>query len=239
MNAITTFLTSSVGKKYLMSVTGLALFGFLVAHLLGNSLLLFPVNGHEYFNKYAHHLEELKWLVIMAEIGLLAIVGLHMLVGLTIFLGVKKARPQAYLAAEKTKGGDSHSNLSSRNMLILGLAIIAFVVFHVWTFKYGPGIKEGYVYKLDGADVRDLYLLVVRTFAKPAFLLIYVVALGFLGFHLRHGVWSAFQSLGAMPGTWSKSLYCAGAVVGSLIALGFAVLPIWIFAAAHLHLIKY
>lgn len=237
MNAFAKFFTSSVGKKYLMSLTGLALLGFLVMHLLGNLQLLLPRElGHYYFNKYAYHLESLKPLVILAELGLIALVGLHMVVALAINFGVRKARPVGYFAGEKTKGGESKSNFSSRNMLLLGLAVIAFVVFHIWQFKYGPGMAQGYTFDLHGEKVRDLHRLVIETFKQPLFALIYVVCLGFLGFHLRHGVWSAFQSLGAMPGKFSKVLYCAGAAFGALLALGFIALPIVIFIGAHLGL---
>lgn len=232
MNAIMKFLTSSVGKKYLMSLTGLALLGFLVGHLLGNLQLLLPGElGHYYFNKYAYHLEELKPLVILAELGLIALVALHIAVALAINLGASKARPVAYLAGERSKGGESKSNLSSRNMLLLGVVIAIFVIGHVIQFKYGPGMDNGYVMDLHGEKVRDLHRLVVQTFANPIFAVLYVAALGFLGFHLRHGVWSAFQSLGAMPGKASKALYCAGAAFGMLLALGFIVLPIWLFVA--------
>lgn len=232
MNSITKFLTSSVGKKYLMSVSGLALTGFLVAHLLGNLQLLLPT-GY-YFNKYAYHLETLKPLVIAAEIGLIAIFLLHAIVALAINWGVKKARPIGYYAAEKTKGGDSRMNLSSTNMLILGIVAAIFIVVHVWQFKYGAGIKQGYSVQLEAnaEHVRDLYRLVIETFAKWYWTLFYVGAVGFLGFHLRHGIWSAFQSLGAMPGKFSKALYCLLATCGVLLALGFIALPIWVFVAA-------
>jgi len=235
MKVIINFLTSSVGKKYLMSLTGLALLGFLVAHLLGNLPLLLPGElGHTVFNKYAYHLETLKLLVVIAEWVLIALVSLHILISLVIYFGVRKARPVGYCAAERTKGGESRNNLSSRHMLLLGLVVIAFVVFHVWQFKYGPGIAQGYKTKLEGDEVRDLYRLVVETFKNPLFMLLYVASLGFLAFHLRHGVWSAFQSLGAMPGRWSRPFYFALATLGVLLAVGFIALPVAIFLGAHL-----
>lgn len=264
MNSIAKFFTSSPGKKYLMSLTGLGLFVFLIGHLLGNLQLLIP--SDYYFNKYAYHLESLKPLVILAEIGLLILIGIHIVVSLACAYGARQARPDDYKAPQRTKGGESHMNLSSTNMLILGIFVLIFIVVHVWQFKYGPGRNEGYSYSLSKRarveavqahtpgkvaeaaaaksaeveeDVRDLYLLVVRTFAKPGWMLAYVGFMLFLGFHLRHGVWSAFQSLGAMPGKFSKSLYFGGAIFGALIAVGFLILPVWIFFAVNvLKLIK-
>lgn len=227
MYPIKKLFTSSVGKKYLMSLTGLALVGFLVAHLLGNLQLLLP--GNYFFNKYAYHLETLKPLVWAAELGLIALAGIHALVALAINLGALQARPDRYVAAEVTKGGDSKSNLSSRHMLLLGIVILTFIVVHIWQFKYGPGMSAGYVMDLHGEKVRDLYRLVVEVFKKPIWVLFYVGALSFLGFHLRHGVWSALQSLGAMPGKVSKVAYAACVAFAIALTIGFILLPVWIY----------
>lgn len=215
--------TSSLGKKYLMSLTGLALVGFLVAHLAGNLQLLLP--SGVWFNKYAHHLESMGPLLVVAEIGLLAIVAVHIVVAIIINLGVNEARPTGYYGGEKSKGGDSRMNLSSRHMLILGVGILIFIVMHVWQFKYGAY----YHTQIDGKDHRDLYLLVRETFRNPVWVLVYTVFMGFVGFHLRHGIWSMFQSLGAMPKALSAPIYVLGAVCAVALALGFVLLPVWLY----------
>ncbi|OPZ64812.1 MAG: hypothetical protein BWY83_03120 [bacterium ADurb.Bin478] len=188
---------STLSKKYLMAVTGLALLGFVIAHLAGNLQLLLP--DPVYFNRYAHHLVSLGPLLWAAEIGLLAIIALHMLFSMTINLGIWAARPQRYVAPLQTKGGPSHNTLSSRHMLLLGVVVIGFIIVHVWQFKYGPGLAQGYEAVVKGETVRDLHRLVIETFQNPLWALFYTVCVIFLGFHLRHGFWSAIQSLGVMP----------------------------------------
>ena len=83
-------------------------------------------------------------------------------------------------------------------MIVSGVFLLFFIVFHVWQFKYGAGISEGYVATVDGNEVRDLYRLVAETFRNPLFAGLYMIAMVVLGFHLRHGFWSAFQSLGVV-----------------------------------------
>lgn len=226
MQFLKTFLLSSNGRKYLMSASGLLLVGFVIVHLLGNLQLLIP--DDVYFNKYAHHILSLGPLLWLAEIGLIALFGLHIAVAIAINLQTMRARPQGYLV-EKTKGGDSKWNLSSRHMFILGVVLAVFVVTHVWHFKFGPGEAEGYVVVHDGTEMRDLYSLVIQEFSKPLWVLFYVGCMVVLGLHLRHGIWSGLQSLGAMPGNISKGLYVAGVVLAILLAVGFLFLPLWIF----------
>lgn len=219
-------LNSTVFKKYIMAVTGLALVGFVVAHLAGNLQLLQP--SGELFNKYAHHIENLGALVYLAELGLIIIVGLHIIVGVSLARVSSQARPSGY-AVEQTKGGASKNTWASRNMLLLGAVLGVFIVVHIWHFKYGRGVAEGYVVDLQGVQARDLFRLVVEEFQKPGWVAFYTVVMIFLGLHVRHGFWSAFQSLGAMPGRASNGVYALALVLGALLAIGFVLLPLWIF----------
>ncbi len=224
MSPIVKLFTSSVGKKYVMSLTGLALVGFVVAHLAGNLQLLIP--SEYFFNKYAHHLEAFGPFLWAAELGLIAIAGLHAAFAVALNIGYKNARPEGYQYGSATKGGPSKSNLSSRHMLVLGLFILGFIVVHVWQFKYGNNIEQGYTFDLQGAEVRDLYRLVDETFENPLWVGFYTISMIILGLHLRHGIWSAFQSLGVMPGPISKGAYLLGVIISVLLAIGFLFLPI-------------
>lgn len=223
--------TSTVGQKYIMALTGLALVLFLIAHLAGNLQLLQP--SGELFNKYSHHLVNLGYLLYAIEVGLLLLVLVHAFIGINLARISREARPARYVM-EASKGGDSRANVSSRHMVLLGLGILIFIVIHVWQFRFGPGMDEGYVVTIHGEQARDLHRLVIEAFANPAWVIFYCGMMFFVGFHARHGVWSMFQSVGAMPGGISKTFYAVGAVFAALIALGFFLLPIWIFIGVKL-----
>lgn len=217
---------SSVGRKYLMALTGLGLVGFVIAHLAGNFLLYLP-NGTA-FNRYALKLEELGPLLKLAEVGLFLMFLVHIVFAIQLKIQAKGARPQGY-ARFKTKGGPSKTNLASLNMVISGILLLAFVIYHIKHLRLGPGIAEGYVTEIDGKEARDLYALVVESFQKTPVAMLYMSAMVFLGLHLRHGFWSAFQSLGLAYPRYSKHIYCLGLFLAVLLALGFLGIPLWIY----------
>ncbi len=213
---------SSVGKKLLNGLTGLALIGFVCVHLAGN-LTLYARDGGQLFNSYAHHLTSLGPLLYAMELGLIVLFLLHIGTAVSVRLSQKEARPQAYAVAA-SKGGPSKQTLSSRSMLITGLLLAGFVVLHVKMFKYGAHYETTLK---DGTVVRDLYKLVVEEFSKPLVTWTYVAIMLMLGLHLRHGFWSALQSLGALPPKCSACVYAAGLVFAVLLAGGFLLLPLY------------
>jgi succinate dehydrogenase / fumarate reductase cytochrome b subunit len=219
---------SSVGRKILMSLTGLVLFTFVVGHLAGNLQLL--TGDPDPFNKYAHFLIGLGGLLIAVELILLGCVLVHVWAAVTIFFGKRSARPSRY-AKLKSAGGASRKTLGASTMIYTGLIILVFVVLHLIDLKWGPGIQDGYVTQVDGVEMRDLHRLVVETFQKPIYVVWYVAAMIVLGFHLSHAFWSAFQSLGFYHDRYTRVLYTGGRIVAFLIALGFLVIPVWIYFA--------
>ncbi len=219
-------LCSSVFQKIIMAVTGLSLILFVITHLSGNISLYFP-DGTP-FNKYADFLASLGWLLYAAEIGLVATFVLHIATAIQLKINNSKARPVGYKVYQ-TKGGPSKANLSSLFMIVSGIALLAFLVLHIWQFKYGPSIEQGYVVDIGGKQVRDLHRLVVETFQNPLYVAIYVVSMVLLGFHLRHGFWSAFQSLGMRNPALHSALYKLALVLAVLISLGFLGIPVWIY----------
>ena len=218
--------TSSIGKKYVMGSTGLMLVAFVVVHLIGNLALL--RSQGDAFNEYADALNALGTLLHILEIGLLGTILLHMTVALRSAWINQRARPVGYVM-RKTKGGPSKWNLSSQHMVLTGLIIGTFLVFHVLQFHFGPGMAEGYVAQVKGKQMRDLYRLVYETFHSKSNVGIYVLVMIFLGFHLRHGFWSAFQSLGLIYPRLSKPIYLVGVLVAATLAVGFITLPLWIY----------
>ena len=223
-------LTSSLGKKYVMGVTGLALIGFMITHLLGNLTLYWP--DSTLFNAYAKGLHDFGAALYVAEIGLLLLFGVHAAMAFVLQRDKVKARDIGYAANQTSKGGESKFGLASNNMFWTGLVLLGFLIVHVLQFRFGNGIAEGYAVTIDGAESRDLYRLVYETFNPEEtsgwiWGGIYVAVMIFLGLHLRHGVWSWLQSLGGNTGRISPVLYTIALALAVLLAAGFLFIPIY------------
>ena len=208
-----------------MALTGLCLFGFVCVHLAGN-LLLFV--GADTFNKYSNHLTSLGPILYLVETVLAALFLIHMYTAVTVTWGNWRARTSRY-SKSVSRGDPSLMTLSSKTMIWTGLLLLVFTIVHLVTFKYGPGISEGYVTTIDGEQMRDLYRLVVESFSNPLYSLYYVVSMVFLGFHLRHGFWSAIQSLGGFHPRLTPVMYGLGLVAAVVLGVGFLVIPIWFY----------
>jgi len=208
--------SSSVGTKLVIGATGLLLFAYLLLHLAGN-LMVF--GGQETFNHYAHMLAS-NPLVVPAEIALLLLFVLHIFKAVTMWTKNQAARPVPY-EQKSWAGYTSRKSLASSTMIWTGLAVLAFVIVHVAQIKYGAW------YQIGDPPVRDLYRTEVEVFSSPVWVAVYVICMVFIGFHLRHGIASAMQSLGASQ--VSKRLLVLGTVIAILIAGGFAAIPIWVY----------
>lgn len=229
MSPFSRILNTSVGKKLVSGLTGLALVGFVIVHLLGN-LAIFA--GPEALNIYSHTLQSMGGgsLVIAAEVVLLAFFLFHIVTGVQVALTRRAARPVAY-AKTGNAGHTSKKTSSSTTMIYTGIVLLAFTVFHLISLKFGPAESEGYVTVHNGVEMRDMYRLVVERFQNIFYVLGYVVVMSLLGWHLRHGVWSAFQSLGLTNRKILPIAYTLGGLLALALALGFIVLPIYIFVA--------
>ncbi|UCF35579.1 MAG: succinate dehydrogenase cytochrome b subunit [Acidobacteriota bacterium] len=216
---------STVGKKFLLALTGLSLVGFICVHLVGNLLLYV---GADAFNTYAHKLMSMGPLLYVAELILAALFLAHMFTAIVTTLNNWKSRPDRY-AVNASQGSPSQMTVSSKTMIWTGLVIIGFTVFHLVTFKYGAGVEEGYVAYLDGEPVRDLYRLVQELFQDPFYSGFYVFVMILLGFHLRHGFWSAFQSLGLNHPRYTPMIHTVGIIAAVVLGVGFLVIPIWFY----------
>ena len=211
------YLSSSIGKKQLMAITGLLLSGFLIAHLLGNFLLM---AGADAFNLYAYKLTSTP-LIYIAEAGLVAIFLGHLGLAMKLTQENKAARgPQGYYMKTKTGKG---STLASSTMIYSGIIIGIFLVTHLMHFKFG----SYYETKVNGVVMRDLYRTVIEFFQNPLFVAWYVAAMILLGLHLSHGVQSAFQSFGLRHHVYTPIIKKASLTFSLLVAAGFAALSIW------------
>jgi succinate dehydrogenase / fumarate reductase, cytochrome b subunit len=208
--------SSSVAEKLLIALTGLALFLYLVVHLIGNSLLFL---GPSTFNGYAHVLIS-NPLIIPVELGLAAIFVLHVWKTVAMWWHNRGARPEPYYK-KRWAGGASRKSLASSTMIYTGSLIALFVILHVRAFKYGPAAE------LDGT--RDLYGLVFGFFRSPLNVTFYEICLALLGFHLWHGFSSAFESLGGDEPRYTPKVLLLGKVLAIVLAGGFFFIPLWAF----------
>ena len=217
---------TTVGKKIVIAISGLALFLFVIVHLLGNLTLL--SGNPDTFNAYSHKLTSLGPILYFAEFLLAAAFLFHMTLAVWTTLKNWGTRSKNYVIV-KSAGGESKKTLSSTTMIYTGAVIIIFTILHLITFKYGPGIADGYFTYLNGEKVRDLHRLVIEVFQKEWFVIWYVAAMVFLGFHLRHAFWSGLQSLGANNQKLSSYLYGLGLAFALILAFGFIFIPLWVY----------
>lgn len=211
-------LSSSVGTKLLIAVTGLALFFYLILHLAGNLLVFF---GPETFNEYSDQMIS-NPLIIPVEIGLLAVFVVHIFKTVKMYVGNQRARPAKY-EVKRMAGHTSRKSVASTTMIWTGLVTLAFVVIHLKQFKFGT------LYEVAETGVRDLYRLEVEVFQNPATVALYVVAMLLIGFHLRHGISSAFQSLGVDHPRHTRRILAGGTILAVVIAGGLGFIPVWVY----------
>lgn len=216
MSLVVRFLTSSVGRKVLMALTGLLLIGFLIVHMSGN-LLIF--SSAEAFNEYSHKLIS-NPLIYVAELALLVLFVAHFVSGILVTLNNRAARPEPYVRQEAA-GHTSHKSVSSATMIWTGIVVLVFVPLHIYTFKFGT-----YYASATDPKVRDLYRLVIEDFQSPLLVAWYVVAMVLVGFHLWHGFGSAFESLGM---AYRTPLRRFGQLLAVVLAGGFLIIPVVIY----------
>lgn len=226
MTLVQLIFRSTLGKKYLMALTGLALFGFVIVHLLGN----LQVFGHpDLINAYAHFLKSKPGLVWGARLGLLAIVGVHISCALSLAATAKAARPVPYAG-----GAVYGSTWASRYMLVSGLVVLAFIVYHLAHFTaLLPGINGfGDFHKLSttlpghAEPVPDVYAMMVLAFRVWWVALFYLVAQVMLFLHLSHGLSAMFQSLGLRNHVWWPRVQIFAKVFSTAILLGYVSIPL-------------
>ncbi|MFZ4715709.1 MAG: succinate dehydrogenase cytochrome b subunit [Bacteriovoracaceae bacterium] len=213
-----TYLSSSVGKKQLMAISGLGLTGFTVGHLAGNFLIYV---GPEAFNTYGHKLTS-NPLIYGAEAGLMVLFLMHLGLALRLTIENNAARPQKYFMKVKTGRGGT---FASSSMIYTGLIMFLFIISHLLHFKFGA------FYEIDhsGVHMRDIYRLVMEAFQNPGYVAWYVISMIAIGIHLSHGIQSTFQSLGVNHPKYTPFIKKVGDVSAIFIAIGFSSIPLWAY----------
>ncbi|MDX9847261.1 MAG: succinate dehydrogenase cytochrome b subunit [Tenuifilaceae bacterium] len=222
---MTGILYSSVGKKLIMSISGLFLMLFLLVHLGTNLLLL--IGDGELYNKAAHTLVSTPALKVVEYLLAFGFV-FHIIYASTLTLKNRKARPIQYAKS----GSNDLTTWSSKNMYILGGTIFVFLVIHLINFFLKLRFGEVPYITYDGIEMHNSYQLVSEFFIDYWWYnVIYIVSALLLGLHLSHGFWSAFQTIGINNQKWIKRLEIISCVYAVIIATGFTIIPIyfWFF----------
>lgn len=216
------FLTASIGRKFIMSISGLFLMMFICVHLGVNLLLIIDDSG-ELFNKGANFMATNPMIKVMEPLLGLGFV-VHIIWSFLISLQNYKARPVKY-----DKSNASYSSAwASRNMLVLGALVLVFLVIHIIQF-FVP-VKTGAIdaTTVGGVEMHDTYALVAGLFKESVvYCVLYIIGGALLGFHLGHGFWSAFQTIGMNNKNWLARLQYIGKIYAIIVAVGFAIIPLY------------
>jgi succinate dehydrogenase / fumarate reductase cytochrome b subunit len=212
---------STIGAKALMSVTGLVLFGFVVGHLLGN-LQVFA--GAEKMNAYAAFLKATPAILWPARIVLLACLIAHVAAALTLRARSRAARPVPYAKFET-----SRTSYAAKAMLLTGLSVLAYLVYHLAHFTLGYVKPEAFA-RVDALGRHDVYGMLVEGFQDPVVVALYVTAQLLVAAHLWHGASSAFQTLGVRHPRLEFLKSGFGPAVAVLIFAGYVSIPLAVLA---------
>lgn len=225
MNAGKLF-TSSVGRKFIMAITGLALFLFVFGHMAGNLQVFL---GPEPLNRYGAFLQGLGDLLWLVRIGLLAMVLLHIWSAIKLTQENRAARPQPYAQQELVA-----ASYASRTMLMSGLIILAFIIFHLLHFTVQVQAVnltgKDFATLKDAQGRHDVYAMVVLGFRNPYVSIFYLIAMTLLCLHLNHGVSAMFQSLGWKSPAYAPLIDCGARAISWIIYLGYISIPISVLA---------
>lgn len=213
-----TFANSSLGKKFIMALTGSFLIIFLIIHLIGNITLYF---GPDAFNGYVKTLDVIKPLIRVIELVLLSAFVFHIFNGVRLWWENKQARPVNY----KVNGSPENTSLFSRTMFVSGSIIFIFLVLHLGTFFWRFNVHD----PQQLADTHQYFEIVVGFFQIWWYVLLYIIAMVLLGFHLNHGFQSAFQTFGWNHKKYTPLIKKIGTAYAIIMAAGFASMPIYFF----------
>jgi succinate dehydrogenase / fumarate reductase, cytochrome b subunit len=224
---LSTLYQSSIGKKFLVALTGIVLVGFVLGHMIGN-LLIFK--GPEAINEYGHMLQSMGhgMLIWVARVVIFGSIALHVILTVQLTKANRAARQQAY--------GKEHTqvaSLSSRTMIMSGLTILSFFIYHILHFTvhafntYGDTGK--YSYDLHGEIVHNVYKMVIDGFSWLPASAFYILAMCLLASHLSHGVSSMFQTLGLSTEKTRPLFTKLGKAYAALILIGNCSIPIAIY----------
>lgn len=222
MKVITNIFRSSLGKKYIMAVSGFVLFLFVIGHLLGNLQIFL---GPEAINRYGHFLQSNVEVLWPVRIFLLCMIGLHIWSAIELSIENKAARPIPYANWDPVV-----ASYASRTMLMSGLIVLAFIIYHLLHFtvqvQYINGTGQNFISFEDPEKRHDIFRMMVVGFSNIWVSAFYIIGIALLCLHLSHGLSSMFQSIGWKNKVYGPFLDKAARVVAWLIFLGYISIPV-------------
>ena len=226
MKVITNIFNSSLGKKYIMAVSGLILFLFVVAHMVGNLQFFL---GAEAINRYGHFLQSNVELLWPARIILLVVIGLHVWAAIKLSVENKAARPVPYANWNPTV-----ASYASRTMLMSGIIVFVFIIYHILHFTVQVQninfTGQNFVTFEDPQKRHDIFKMMVLGFSNLWVSGFYILGIALLCLHLSHGVGAMFQSLGWKNKVYGPCLDKASRMIAVLIFAGYVSIPISVLA---------
>lgn len=221
-------INSSIGRKFVMSITGIALVLFLLFHGVMNFVAIFSPKG---YNAICHFLGA-NWYALVGTVGLGVLVGIHFVYAIILTLQNYKARGRDRYAIE---GRSQEVKFASMNMLVLGIIVVGFLLLHLYNFWFKMQFVE-ITHKMgcevDLALATNGHFYIRQLFANPVYSVLYLVWLGALWFHLTHGIWSALQTLGWSNNVWFSRIKCIGNITATIIILLFVCVVLYFSAMA-------
>lgn len=209
-------LNSSIGRKFIMALSGCALILFLLFHMCMNLVLVFSTEAYDMICVFLGT----NWYAIVGSLALAVLFIVHLLLAIRLTLQNQKARGKDKYASSNL----TPVSWTSKNMFILGLVVVAFLLLHLYDFWYKMQFSE--LFHLEGAEPFGS-VIAIELFKNPIHVLLYLIGFGALWFHLSHGFWSMFQSMGLNNRTWLPRFKCIGNIVAAIICIGFAIVPIF------------
>ena len=223
-------INSSIGRKVVMSVTGIALILFLTFHGCMNMVALFSEDGYNMICEFLGA----NWYAVVATLGLAALAVIHIVYAFILTAQNRTARgDNRYEVATEVNAGKVE--WASKNMLVLGIIICIGLLIHLWNFWYNMMFAE-LIGAMPAISPTDGFGWIKETFSNPVFVVIYIIWLVAIWFHLTHGFWSAMQTFGWSGKVWLKRWMCIGNIYVTLLILCFivVVLAFWFGCAPSL-----
>ena len=222
MSWVKNTLTSSLGQKIIMSISGLSLVIFLLVHLAGDFTLL--LNDGTAFNEYAHFMKH-NTVIVASEFGLFGMILLHIVQGIMVSKKNSSARTQKYAVPHK----NPKVSWTSKYMIHFGIVILAFIILHLWDFFSFKYFRADALLNMAGTDLPDLHGKVHEVYTtSPIHWIVYPLAMLVVGLHLAHGFQSAFQSLGINHKKYTPLIKTVGNIYAVIVPLAFALIPLFI-----------
>jgi succinate dehydrogenase / fumarate reductase cytochrome b subunit len=225
------FLTSSIGKKLLMSLSGFFLILFLPVHLIGNLQLLTKDAGVS-FNLYSYFMTHNPFIKTVSYLLYFSIL-LHTVQGLLLWRMNRKAKGKIGYAVKALRGDGTNVKAAS-NMAWLGIIIFVFIMVHMYQFWLQMKLGKVPMVDIDGVSYKNLYDPVISAFTNLNFVLFYVISMIIIGIHLNHGFQSAFQTLGLSHKKYTPLIKSIGKAYAFIVPFGFAIIPIIVYGRENL-----